>query len=68
MIGYDHLVLPGRTTGDPNYSRSIPKKEVGSGAFESYAQTNGGVYVVRHTDLVLPCYVCVSIYCSFSTA
>nr|GAT43302.1 predicted protein [Mycena chlorophos] len=49
-------VLPGRPTGAMNYSQQLPKAAVGSGEFESY---NGspGVHVVRHVDLVLPCFM-----------
>ncbi|KAF8885277.1 hypothetical protein CPB85DRAFT_1337235 [Mucidula mucida] len=48
-------VLAGRTTGDLQYSQTLPKAEVGSGQFETYSGI--GIYVVRHTQLVLPCYM-----------
>lgn len=49
------LVLPGRTT--PIVMRGVPPSTVpGSEEFESYCGPNG-IYVVRYSCLVLPCYV-----------
>ncbi|KAJ7216495.1 hypothetical protein GGX14DRAFT_696303 [Mycena pura] len=48
-------VLPGRTNGDCKYSRTVPKK-LGNGLYESSGSA-ASVLVVRHTDLVLPCYM-----------
>ncbi|KAF9032668.1 ADP-ribosylation [Hymenopellis radicata] len=48
-------VLPGRLTDSVQYTMTLPKIPVGSGEFETFA--NRGVYVVRHTQLVLPCYM-----------
>ena len=53
-------VLPGRVTHDLAESKRRPTQAVGSGQYESY--NNNNVYVVRHTALVLPCYVRVSVY------
>ncbi|KAJ7057154.1 hypothetical protein C8F01DRAFT_344691 [Mycena amicta] len=51
-------VLPGRTTADMQYSNTLPQRAVGSGSYESYsADASRSVIVVRHTDLVLPCYM-----------
>ncbi|KAF7329935.1 PARP catalytic domain-containing protein [Mycena kentingensis (nom. inval.)] len=49
-------VLPGRTTNSETYTQSIPSKAVCSGQYESYSGTPG-MLVVRHTALVLPCYM-----------
>ncbi|KAJ7207041.1 hypothetical protein GGX14DRAFT_635855, partial [Mycena pura] len=48
-------VLPGRSTPDMHYSMTVPQEAVGSGQYESFSCP--GVLVVRHTALVLPCYV-----------
>ncbi|KAF9032673.1 ADP-ribosylation [Hymenopellis radicata] len=48
-------VLPGRLTNAVQYTRTLPTIPVGSGQFETFASP--GVYVVRHTQLVLPCYM-----------
>ncbi|KAL1716561.1 hypothetical protein EV715DRAFT_275002 [Schizophyllum commune] len=48
-------VLPGRVTHDLAESKRRPTQAVGSGQYESY--NNNNVYVVRHTALVLPCYM-----------
>ena len=53
-------VLLGRVTHDHAESMRRPTQAVGSGRYESY--NNNNVYVVRHTALVLPCYVRVSVY------
>ncbi|KAJ7207131.1 hypothetical protein GGX14DRAFT_456314 [Mycena pura] len=50
-------VLPGRSTPDMQYSMSVPQAAVGSGQYESFSGTQGGILVVRHTSLVLPCYM-----------
>ena len=54
------IVLLGRVTHDHAESMRRPTQAVGSGRYESY--NNNNVYVVRHTALVLPCYVRVSAY------
>ncbi|KAI4520785.1 ADP-ribosylation [Schizophyllum commune Loenen D] len=48
-------VLLGRVTHDHAESMRRPTQAVGSGRYESY--NNNNVYVVRHTALVLPCYM-----------
>ncbi|KAL1712312.1 hypothetical protein EV715DRAFT_278064 [Schizophyllum commune] len=48
-------VLLGRVTHDHADSMHRPTQAVGSGRYESY--NNNNVYVVRHTALVLPCYM-----------
>ena len=53
-------VLLGRVTHDHAESMRRPTQAVGSGRYESY--NNNNVYVVRHTALVLPCYVGFSAY------
>ncbi|KAF7292775.1 PARP catalytic domain-containing protein [Mycena indigotica] len=49
-------VLPGRSTDSIKYSNTIPRRAVCSGKYESYSGTPG-MLVVRHTALVLPCYM-----------
>ncbi|KAF8885273.1 hypothetical protein CPB85DRAFT_1396815 [Mucidula mucida] len=48
-------VLPGRSTNAVQYTHTLPTFPVGSGQFETYASPS--VYVVRHSQLVLPCYM-----------
>ncbi|KAI5894927.1 ADP-ribosylation [Schizophyllum commune H4-8] len=58
-LGADRIfacrVLPGRVTQSYDESKRKPTQAVGSGRYESY--NAGNVYVVRHTALVLPCYM-----------
>ncbi|KAL1674934.1 hypothetical protein EV122DRAFT_293096 [Schizophyllum commune] len=54
--GADRIfLLLGRVTHDHAESMRRPTQAVGSGRYESY--NNNNVYVVRHTALVLPCYM-----------
>ncbi|KAF7291492.1 PARP catalytic domain-containing protein [Mycena kentingensis (nom. inval.)] len=50
-------VLPGRITAHMGASMQLPKTEVGAGEFETFSSGHNHILVVRHTDLVLPCYM-----------
>ncbi|KAF7325245.1 PARP catalytic domain-containing protein [Mycena kentingensis (nom. inval.)] len=52
-------VLAGRISQDRAFTMSLPSAAVGSGIAETFSYDGGttGVLVVRHTDLVLPCYM-----------
>ncbi|KAF7329954.1 PARP catalytic domain-containing protein [Mycena kentingensis (nom. inval.)] len=49
-------VLAGRISQDRAFTMTLPSAAVGSGIAETFSG-NTGVLVVRHTDLVLPCYM-----------